>query len=187
MQSQLQQAGQYLQYLDSQFASDAGTLGKQLIDSQDKLQQTVSRINDSMNTDISAAILNQMVKLGKISSTGDMDTPEATLRAQTDVLNDLNNNIIPSLSEKYTNAMKETNDYMKTSIDANNTLLNNTQESSTFDNDASKLTGVMTNKFGQPILGSDGKPQTFDNTDVGEILSKNGPENGPDSNGNLVP
>lgn len=139
----LDKAYDYLNFLDTQYSSNATIFGQEAIEAHAHLQKTIDDYNSQLHEKVNSAVINALVTAHKIDAVGDMDSPEAIEKANADLGIQLGRDLSDA-TDKYNIATKLLADQVTQKQELQKEYLTQASENGKFNNDASLLRGVLT-------------------------------------------
>lgn len=106
--------------------------------------EKIASLKKQLNAEVSGSIQQALVNLGKLDQLGDLQSPEAIVKARSDILE--------GLGKQYQNLTTATAAKLKLLNDTQEQEYKMKQDKAAVDYNLSNKTGKMVNKFGEPVL-----------------------------------
>jgi surface antigen len=106
--------------------------------------EKIASLKKQLNTEVSGSIQQALVNLGKLDQMGDLQSPEAIVKARTDLLD--------GLKAQYSNLTTATAAKLKLLNDTQEQEYKMQQDKTSVDYNLSNKMGQMVNKYGEPVL-----------------------------------
>jgi surface antigen len=142
--SELKRAGEHYSNVKSIAANmaEAQKLGD--AESMKGYTEKIAALKKQLNAEVSGSIQQALVNLGKLDQMGDLQSPEAIVKARTDLLD--------GLKAQYSNLTTATAAKLKLLNDTQEQEYKMQQDKTSVDYNLSNKMGQMVNKYGEPVL-----------------------------------